>query len=766
MKYVEIRRGIFSYYEDSVTDGGGIRSRGRGGGGAGRRGGRLIRKNVPLRSSLCTCRAVENRVTKSSSIVPVPGVGGGGSDSNGFVFELTVEGGPRRLWMARSKEERGAWIRAIHEAMIGSTMSAVMSPQGLERSLPSCSGGLVPSLASHRNELDRFCRVRELVGLAKTRERYLSAFVDLWGSSLSVPLQWVRERAEGPVSPRDGDGRDDGEDRLSRFWRDVSRDTFNINGHVLRGDSRYGPERIVGALARCILEFDGEARRERAEAATGGGRQGGSRQGRDASSSPEKAGGAVAAPSVVTAPLPPGPHAALTNDASSTSTRATAGRKEIMSEVQALIYARDIMMASIRSTSNDDSYHSVEALCDNPALVVICPNSSTAEPVRIRISSLVSEAREQEAGDAVGINAGIGSSGDGDCHPGHGRSRSDPQVLGGNEFEKTGWAETRAAGGGGVSVRAGVVGSRAWKEQFLVLSEGVLSYYEQGSPRPHGLKGQLVLVGATLSEIHATVAGFPPSPGSTLLQSSPPQHVLSVQTKDGSKERLLRFQDAWKLEGWRDALRFAIDSCSSSNQCPPVASDPNAPPWTGDGSNQQPNTQSQTKSDSSALVVSTKKKLLPTMPDVTPKLARAAKGMILSSLNRLGGSNGSRNLMTTDGPVYQGVMTPSSSQLSQSEGHSRLMSLEKESEARPHSLKESASRGAHQRRASPNSFKKVLSPDNPRSRNGGAEEATMAGRIMGRSPPEALIQIVVQASTFYKICTADPMGDDSRDTWA
>ena len=93
-KYVELRHGVFSY-EDEAPSRYGL------GGGGGEHA--LNKKNIALTVDTCRCRAFKIR-----------------SPQGDCVFELTLFGGPRRLWQTGSPAERDAWVSSISTAMIGS----------------------------------------------------------------------------------------------------------------------------------------------------------------------------------------------------------------------------------------------------------------------------------------------------------------------------------------------------------------------------------------------------------------------------------------------------------------------------------------------------------------------------------------------------------------------------------------------------------------------------------------------------------------------
>lgn len=88
-KYVELRHGQFGYEEGPSGWKGDTSGKNK--------------KIIPLSVGGCQCRPFKIRSPKGDC-----------------VFELTLYGGSRRLWMARSEKERNAWVEAIHAAMIGS----------------------------------------------------------------------------------------------------------------------------------------------------------------------------------------------------------------------------------------------------------------------------------------------------------------------------------------------------------------------------------------------------------------------------------------------------------------------------------------------------------------------------------------------------------------------------------------------------------------------------------------------------------------------
>ena len=207
VKFVEIRRGIFSYYEDKPSAGGGDS---------------LLRRNIPLRSSLCTCRAVKLRHS-SLDVGPRASLFGSGpkSSGGGYVFELSVQGGRRRLWMASSKEERQAWIRAIHEAMIGVSQTAPRRDSGNSRH------PLLPWIAPPKDDCDQYLKIQAATKAATSEAAYMSAVTPVWNTALCIPVQRIREQAETVASfdSPDSSRHHEARTRLQMFWDDLSHNS-------------------------------------------------------------------------------------------------------------------------------------------------------------------------------------------------------------------------------------------------------------------------------------------------------------------------------------------------------------------------------------------------------------------------------------------------------------------------------------------------------------------------------------------------------------
>ena len=405
VKYVEIRKGNLSYYVDSKKEG------------------KSVRKTIHLRKRTCTCQLV----TKDSG-------------SGAFGFEIFVEGRPKTSWMAKSEEERQAWIRAIKQAMIGET---------------DVDGSTMPlDMSLYQNVLEVYQTTHSALQRTDTTQGYMLVLESLLyrqrigSNALRVPVQWIREQAMFSKSEHSLGKVDAPQERvkssISDFWKSLCNASVLINGHAVEAHSPYSGERVIGALSRCILEFD------------------------KCEDYQEEIGA---------------------------FDRAAAFKRiekdqTLMSELEAVAYARSILMAILHSKERGDARASMDGLLQNESVVSV--ELESEEPLHIDVSF---------AGDDF--------------------SEYEPKT---NDI--TGWIPTRTKKG------------KNFKERFFVVSEGVLSYYEFADPRPHVLRGQLVLGGATLNILE--------------------DNILQIQKKD--QERQLQFETRGEFIKWKTIIERATGS--------------------------------------------------------------------------------------------------------------------------------------------------------------------------------------------------------------
>ena len=431
-KYVEIRRGVFSYYDDAISKD--------------EMGGDLMRKDIPLHADTCRCRAVKVN-TKSLTVPP-----------GHAIFELSVEGAHRRFWMANSREERLSWIRAIQDAMIGNQAQSLGGRGGREASEHSGTGRRIARKSPYKRDLQIYLRVQRDIKNSASKQSYVAALSPLLGTTLNVPVKWITQQT-GMLEETDRAFGDEGlSGGVHQLWKDLSRDTVSINGELIKGGSGHAPERIIGTLARAVMSMDR------------------------------------------TSPL-----------------LCSQGEFNIhwVTELQAMSFARDILLSGNRTRSGGDSYFCVDALCQNQGLVVLVPNSLEAEPLRVVVNH-------------IKLESGVGSF---HCIN-----------------DRCGWLKTRSRH------------QNQWKKRYFVLSEGTLSIYEMGSPRPHKFRGQIKIKGAVMKVTRVKLSTL--SRGGrerrTPKKNDPQVYLISIRGKEGVTEREIVFETREKFLVWAYALEAML----------------------------------------------------------------------------------------------------------------------------------------------------------------------------------------------------------------
>jgi hypothetical protein len=209
VKYVEVRKGNLTYFDNKGNEKG---------------------RTIHLRKRRCVCRITSNKE--------------GGQD---FIFELVVDGGRRLLWTAQSEEECQGWVRAINQAMIGEVDDS--------RDIPL-------DLSLYRNDIVDYQTMHSSLKEVHTRQEYLVAMNTLLyrqtsSSALRVPMKWIRDyffKEESKEEPMKDNERI--KHVVREFWKNLCNTSVVLNGHLVQSDGIYSGERVIGALSRCILEFD------------------------------------------------------------------------------------------------------------------------------------------------------------------------------------------------------------------------------------------------------------------------------------------------------------------------------------------------------------------------------------------------------------------------------------------------------------------------------------------------------------------------------
>ena len=225
------------------------------------------RKTLRLRKNKCTCRSVKIKSKptggkSSSSIFQLLTL----NSAETFIFELTVENGPKRLWMTNTREDRQSWIQAIHAAMIeyddeedDSSKESVINPN----IIPAKWDGalyVTPTYfnTSYRSAIEFCISLQEKFrNTGENRNNYLSLLQDnLSDKALTIPLRWVYKMIN-----IDDHERGKSLDEFSVNHIGIAKklndgtiwDLVEINGAPMRGDEMFGLEKIIGKLTQHIL---------------------------------------------------------------------------------------------------------------------------------------------------------------------------------------------------------------------------------------------------------------------------------------------------------------------------------------------------------------------------------------------------------------------------------------------------------------------------------------------------------------------------------
>jgi PH domain len=503
-KYVELRKGNLVYFGDDDGEG---------------------RKTIHLRSATASCKAADDSPTDAgkdgvgSSHSP-PGthsssgtgggppsmhqaaaslsaglttavnattsaastITGGPSATAGFEFHLWVEG-KRYAWLANSNGERQSWVKAIRSAMIGEVND---DDWGM-----SLNTALSPNLAAddlratYKEALESYQKLQSHLQKATTLHGYLESILALaphpdsasTTPALQIPLKCLSEHMPtkdgGDTKKATPSQRRRVKQEIKEFWDMLIQYDFAINGHVIDRQSPCAAERIIGSIVRCILDYDHSF----AESGTAG------------------------MPSVT--------------EAGATDKPTKRSDTHRISELDAVSYARSILLLMIKSKTSGDVEFAVDNLLKNEGLV--------------RVEGIDGPPGLSTASDALHIDVSFA----GDDIVDH----NDDGEL---SNEASGWVMVRRSK------------YNTWKSRFCVFAEGVFSYYENAHPRPHGLRGQLLLSGATLSEVDDEKDRVREDAG---------LYILRLTMNGQERERQFAFESEDDFLEWKEVIQHAIDGC-------------------------------------------------------------------------------------------------------------------------------------------------------------------------------------------------------------
>jgi len=307
-KFVELRHGLLSYYEY-----------------VGEHDYYNHVKSIPLREISCKCSVIEQSLFS---------IGGA------YVFELSVEGAPKRFWMANSVVERNEWVRCINGAIINSQnkkKNELLAKNEKGSNFEIKLKHEIPIPLPTQGDDRHIClQVRRRCQKVSSKAGYIDALSELDGKTLNVPVNWIKEKMAA-ASSNDSETafkEETLEVNMQQLWKDMLRDTVSINGKVFNGDLLHGPEKIVGCLTRLILDFDRFSTKK---------------------------------------------------EAKEVGASSNHSNRYCIKESEAVYYARDLLLSSNRTKSGGHSYYCISTLFSNPDLVVLVPSSSEAEPLKLTL---------------------------------------------------------------------------------------------------------------------------------------------------------------------------------------------------------------------------------------------------------------------------------------------------------------------------------------------------------------------------------------------
>ncbi|GKY94451.1 hypothetical protein MPSEU_000411000 [Mayamaea pseudoterrestris] len=311
-------------------------------------------------------------------------------------------------------------------------------------------------LAPHHKALAVYNAIQTDIQTATTKEQYLDAtkLVFHQEEAVRVPVEWVMQKlVEQPRAidnqlmhkraKTNASAQKQMKSSILEFWKNLEAITFCLNGIKIPRASTLASERLFGALTKALLEFD-----------------------------------KVVAEEELSAPE--------------------------LTELQAISYARNILLAVIHHRDENSTLLAVHDLFDNPNLVCISAIDETDQIVNLEVSV---------AGEEL------------------------PDELPHFDDELSSW----------LWVRRLKQAPKSHKKRFAVMSEGVLSFYEAALPRPSGLRGQTVLSGAKL-EIGVDETG-----------EAEERYSLTIRTRKDKEDLVLSFDNETDFAEWRECIQEHVD---------------------------------------------------------------------------------------------------------------------------------------------------------------------------------------------------------------
>jgi hypothetical protein len=199
--FVEVKKGIFRYYEDVGQ-------------------GNVKIRSIPLRQESTRCRA-----TKHMDAQPFNGWSS--------VFELIIDnGGLRIFWMTKSEDDRDAWIEVINDAIVTDYLSP--PSDSFETNSPAYNADIV-----------LYLHIQGLIRGAASKDDYLCAISLMTDKKLLIPVNWLKQYSGITRTASELDEED--------LWRQLLKGSIAINGQMIKGAHC---ERAISTLTSHIVDID------------------------------------------------------------------------------------------------------------------------------------------------------------------------------------------------------------------------------------------------------------------------------------------------------------------------------------------------------------------------------------------------------------------------------------------------------------------------------------------------------------------------------
>jgi len=187
------------------------------------------RRQIELHNGLVFCKPYE-LISKSNKDKDDP--------DQGRAFEITIEKGPQRVFMAKDAAERDLWVKNIKSAFINPPERKYQEPEIPKEYQDS----------PHFEAMQLFLELRKQLKSADKLEDYKRTLQGVMSEDkcqLVIPVSWVREEVEQLSAPPRGQP-------LKQLYKDMNRDRIAVNSVELSSQD-HSLEAMVGQLMSALI---------------------------------------------------------------------------------------------------------------------------------------------------------------------------------------------------------------------------------------------------------------------------------------------------------------------------------------------------------------------------------------------------------------------------------------------------------------------------------------------------------------------------------